>query len=94
MKKFDNVRDIASDVMNLCDYCNGLETKYEILRFKAALYKSMWMGNERYMLQLKLSEQIQSNTITLARDKYMKTLEDMLNEGRLTEEEYNFCNIR
>lgn len=94
MKRFKELRDLASDIIDLHDYNEAVEIKYEEMRLYAATYKAAFFNKSGGKLSDILDKQISDNITTKYSGLGIKTLEDLLKKGVITQEEYDFCNIK
>lgn len=98
------LENLAYEIIQEKKENNYLKTENEILRIKVAKYKAYFFG--RYDLVEKLEKQIKENRDYLIGEfdgfcycswrarAVFRTLEDMYDEGIITESEYNFCDER
>lgn len=93
--------NLAYEIIHVKKERNYLEVENEILRIKTAKYKALFFG--KYDLAERLDKQITENRNNLIGEfdgfgycswrakAVFRTLENMYDEGIITESEYNFC---
>lgn len=102
--RFDSISNFGQDLMDLVAVYRALQDRVEFYRLKAALYKAYFYHNNR--LSKQLENQIDKNRNSKFEDGFdgfcydsrytnsvYRTLEGMLLDGVISNEEYEFCNI-
>lgn len=95
------IESLAYEVIQERKENDYLKTENEILRIKTAKYKALFFG--KYDLAERLDKQVTENRDSLIGEfngfcycswrakAVFRTLENMYDEGIITESEYNFC---